>query len=297
MADFKLAQTKTRSLLGAGIWLEDVYPTITWANNYLCGHMANPSPDAYKHAKHWLMHLNQHRFTVIFGGDDVYNSNRSLRVGQDPIHPFTPLRKELGFEWFSDANLGTNGNFKATSAGVGMLGGSLIILLCQRQQLVAPDSHTAEVNAAGTGLHHIIPMRGLLQELRLQPLRPTPFYIDSVSTLFVATDAGAVKRSVWLRRRAKVLLEGVELGVIQPIKIHESNNCADDYTKGVSRETFYRHMRYTHNMPNSSPADVAQAAGTVVSILTLADMRTWYDFICTTPEKLGPEAASISQHM
>ena len=45
-------------------------------------------------------------------------------------------------------------------------------------------------------------------------LRATPVFVDSQSMLFVANDQAAVKRSVWIIRRAVVLREFVDQQVV-----------------------------------------------------------------------------------
>jgi len=129
-----------------------------------------------------------------------------------------------------------------------------------RQHLSAPDSHTIELVAAGTALHRVIPMRGLLQEVRITQEAPTPLYIDSASTVFVAMNRASIKRSVWLRRRALVVQEGVTMGEVVPIKIGERDNCSDAETKYLIYSVWRRHMHYTHNEPGDPPECVIKRA-------------------------------------
>ena len=84
---------------------------------------------------------------------------------------------------------------------------------------------------------------GIVQEV------PTPYYIDSASTIFVAKDASAVKKSVWLIRRAVVLREGVTMGDIDPIKVGEADNFADIFTKWLPPDVWRRHVSFTQNEP------------------------------------------------
>ena len=82
----------------------------------------------------------------------------------------------------------------------------------------------------------------------------TPQYIDASSVVFQAHDATAVKRAVWLRRRAAVLQEGNEDGTTNSTKIDEWNNSGDAFTKPLVSESFHRHMHYmyTHNKKGAS---------------------------------------------
>jgi hypothetical protein len=90
----------------------------------------------------------------------------------------------------------SNVDMPSITGGVTMLAGGVIDALSQRQHTVSPDAHTSEVVAAGTCLHRVIAIRGILQELRIPQVTPTPLYVDSISTSFVANDTGSVKRSM-----------------------------------------------------------------------------------------------------
>ena len=66
--------------------------------------------------------------------------------------------------------------------------------------------------SAGTNFNFAVPVIGMLQELRVQQGKPVPFYLDSKTTVFVASSDSAVKKSVWLIRRVTVVEEGVVHG-------------------------------------------------------------------------------------
>ena len=53
---------------------------------------------------------------------------------------------------------------KSIAGIVGFLAGGHIGVLCQRQQLVAPDSHFNEIHAAGTAVYYAVTVAGTLQE-------------------------------------------------------------------------------------------------------------------------------------
>ena len=128
-----------------------------------------------------------------------------------------------------------------------MLGGAPVDSIAIRQHLTAPDAHAAELNAAGTVSQKVaVPLRGLLQELRVLQLQATPVFCDSLSTVFVANDAASVRRSVWLQRRAAVLRELKDIDEINFIKISERDNVSDGHTKPITRDRYQFHLRYTH---------------------------------------------------
>ena len=167
----------------------------------------------------------------------------------DYIAPFTPGAKAMYYHYFSDANLST----RSIQGGVGMLAGGTIQSVSQRQQLAAPCAHTVEVVAAGNNLHMVVPQNGVLQEMRLRLGRPTPFYLDSKTTVFVAKTDTAVKKSVWLIRRAAVLQEGVIMKEIVPIHIREYDMVADPFTKYLTHPVWHRHMWYVLNRLSDCP--------------------------------------------
>ena len=145
------------------------------------------------------------------------------------------------FHFFSDANLTER---SSVTGGIGMLGGAAILVISQRQHLAAPGSHTAEVVAAGTNFNLLTPVIGLLQELHVQCGAIVPFYLDSATTVFVAKSDTAVKKSVWVIRRAAVLEDGVVHNMIEPIHLTERDMAADPFTKYLTFEVWSRHMHY-----------------------------------------------------
>ena len=100
-------------------------------------------------------------------------------------------------------------------------------------------------------LHKLIPIRGLLQELLIPQLNPTPAYTDSQSTIFVGNAAAAARMSVWLNRRSAVIREGVDDGQIQLLKITDADNCANYFTKPISTKTMNHYFSYTHKSRQS----------------------------------------------
>ena len=66
---------------------------------------------------------------------------------------------------------------------------------------------------------------GVLQELHILCGARVPLYLDSASSVFVAKSDTAVKKSVWLIRRASVLEDGVVHGEMEPIPWYTSCWC------------------------------------------------------------------------
>ena len=246
--EYTRMQTETRSLLGCLIWLSDGYPQIRQSVNTLCAWMQSPSLGVARDAKRVLMHLIAYPAQVTWGpvNGDGYES---LQLSSPLVPPYTAGIKEYGPHAFADAA----NEEKSVTGGAFMLAGGICASVCQRQHLTAPDSHAAEVVAAGTVLSIFIPMAGLLQELSIVLDDGLPIFIDSASTVFVANSNAAVKKSAWLLRRAIVMQETVELKDWYPIKTSDRNNLADLFTKYITYQVWARHVHYMLNLPGDPP--------------------------------------------
>ena len=244
-------QSETRSLLGLLLWVSLAYPQISYQVNRACGFMASPSHDVNAYAKHIAMHLYHHPIPVTWTG------GQTLELSQPSPPPFTPNAKEYGLHFAADA--APDDAARGITGGIGMLNGGVILTVSSRQHLKSPDMHAFEVLAAGTIMHKMVPLRGLLTEWRIPQELPTPLYIDSASTVFVAQSRGAVKKSAWIRRRAEVLQEAFDLGECMPIKIEEYNNIADPQTKYLTYKVWMRHLHYTHNLEGEPPPPIEKA--------------------------------------
>ena len=234
-----------RRLLGLLIWVSEVYPQVKWIVGFLCGDAQYPTYDHYKHAKHVLLFLYHDAVPVRWGGHEC----RSLLLSDDSPMPFASAKREYGLHWFADGSPVA----KSITGGVQMLAGGAYDSVSSRQHLTAPDSHTVEVVSAGSVYARSVVARGQLQKLRIPQASPTPAYVDSKSTIFVAERRASVRRSAWNARRSAVLQEGVELEECVFRHISEKDNVADDMSKAVTRKVRVRHMWYTHNLPGPCP--------------------------------------------
>ena len=242
-ASYLEQQAMTRSVMGAGIWMQFTYPQITAGINAMCQDMANPGDARLGQLRHMFMYLGEKPPGKTFGGPHVTSVCGS---DDDVIAPFTKGKKEGRYHFFSDASMNVTG-------GVGMFAGCCIQPIMLRQHLQAPDAHASELVGAGTNIHQILPVNGLLQELGLRRGYPTTVYFDSISTVFVASSDAAPKKSVWLQRRAKVVTETVEHGEIKPVHIDEIDMVADSFTKYIKHDKWVRHMHYVLNLPGDPP--------------------------------------------
>jgi len=93
----------------------------------------------------------------------------------------------------------------------------------------------------------VVPVNGLLQEVHVRLGNVTPYYLDSKTTLFVANDDQAARKSVWLARRVAVVHEGVKFSEIEPHHVPERDMVADPFTKYLAHKVWSRHMDYLLN--------------------------------------------------
>ena len=240
-------QALCRSVLGAVIYLSHAYPQMMTPNNIMCKTMGNPDNDQMlKHIRHMFMHMLARPFGKTFGGKHL---TAGLEQPDELVHPFTAGIKAAYYHHFSDGSL----MHTSITGGVGMLAGAAIVAIMSRQHLASPCAHSMEVVAAGTNLHILIPINGILQEWGARCGNPTPFYLDSVTTAFVISSDAAAKRSVWTMRRVSCLVDAGRLKEIEPIHIEESDMVADPFTKYLSYAVWWRHMHYVLNLPGDPP--------------------------------------------
>ena len=210
-------------------------------NSVLGKQAARPHDRTLKGLRHMVMHLRQHRHSAS------YCTRGAVGLERDPDAPLVALHgatRPAYMHSFVDANLKSY----SRTGGVGMLACGPIHTVSQNQHLASPCSHTSEVVAASTFLNHLVPTIGSLQELGIMRGMACPFYLDSMTTVFVANDDKGVKKSVWLIRRTAVLRDGVVGGKIMPIHISERDNIADPFTKYLTYAVWVRHMLYLLNL-------------------------------------------------
>jgi hypothetical protein len=261
-AEFDAMQAKTKSLLGLDIWVSRAHTNMVFATNYLCGYMSNPSSEVYKHAVHNLLHEHHYPAPLMFGGGGAYHS---LLSTESPVPPYTLTDYDWGLQFWVDANVATPSEepagaiadgapqteatvveCKSFTGAVTLLAGGVIEAVCQRQHLKNPDSHIAEITAGGTIVNQAYVHRGVLQELRLPQEFPSPVHDDSRSTIFVARDAGSIKKSSWTYRRSSVVRQGVDELLVRFVKVADADNCADMFTKPVDHAKFCHLLSQTH---------------------------------------------------
>ena len=80
-----------------------------------------------------------------------------------------------------------------------------------------------------------------------------PFYLDSDTTVKVGKSDTAIKKSVWLIRRATVLEDCVVHKMIEIFHLTERDMVADPFTKYLTYGVWIRHMHYVLNLLGPLP--------------------------------------------
>jgi hypothetical protein len=229
-----------RKIFGSCIWLSIAYPQMLRPTCVFCKNMANPS-SAQAHQVHAHARAGQPNWPLVWQkgwlrARATRDARRSrLRSEQAHVLPllFGRQRRSSQLDGWC---------WHAVACGP-------IQLICLRQHHATPGSHASELTAGGTNVDQVVPLNGVLHELHIRLGKPTPFYLDSKSSVFVAAKDTAIKTSVWLMRRAIVLQEAVKLGEVLPIHVPDPVMVADALTKYLTQSVYSRHMAYIQNLP------------------------------------------------
>ena len=254
--DYLAKQAEVRSIVAANIYLSNAYIKMQTPTNILSRYSHNPDPDeVMKHIRHMIFHTVSYPEGLRFGGKHL---TKGAEQPNELVYPFTKGVKAGYLEWFSDGSLQET----SVTGGVAMFGGASVLNIYQRQHLKASSSHSVELVSAGTNLHFLYPINGLLQEWGARQGKPTPFWLDSLSSVYTIDSAMAVKKSIWLLRRIDCLIEAANDKEIQPLHLSEKDMVADPFTKYVKLYTWRRHMHYACNLEGDPPDayDLEEAA-------------------------------------
>ena len=241
LATHKAMQEEARSLKGALVWGGYAWPQLLAPTNRVCALMHAPTRASFKHAKMALMHTAAFPVLPRFAPAEC----KSLELASPTKPPFGKGGKEFGLHALMDANREAPRSY---TGGDILLGGAVIDTISTRQHHASPDVNASEIHAACTVVAKVLPIRGLLHELGVLQLEPTPCWIDSQSTIFCVNDATSMRRSSWLLGKIEFVHEAQELDHIRALKIAAEDNTADGKTKCIDVKTYWRHMTYTHNV-------------------------------------------------
>ena len=272
-ADYKHMQGKARELIGALMWGAHAWPQLLAPANRVARLMHEPTMATYKHGKYALMHIAAFPIAPRWAPKEC----SSLELASPTVPPFSEGKREFGLHMLVDSNKETP---KCTTGVDIMLGGAVIDTTSARQHHVSPDVHAGEVHAGCYAVAKLLPIRGLLHEIGVHQLLPTPVYFDSASTIFVVRNEMAVRRSAWLLSKLAFVHEASENKQIDGRKIGTEDNSADGKTKFIDVKKYWRHLTYTHNI---SPAALKQDYNVTVPLTSVCN-----EMICAVLAGMAP---------
>ena len=243
-ADQQLDVEWMRASLGALQHVTKTRKDCSQAINRESRYSHKPCKQAVKCVKHTIFYLLAHRDDGLIFGSGPASKWEDLiwSKGLPSDYKFDPNVKLMGYHMACDGNLEVD---RSTSGIVQMFAGANIAGSSFRQHSQAVEAHGSELFTASTAAAFCVPTRGILTELGIAQLYPTPLFIDSASTVLCAESRLALKRSMHLMRRAKYLQESVEEEVTKPISIGGTLNFADPFTKAILViKDFLAHKRY-----------------------------------------------------
>ena len=237
---FAIMQTACSALIGAGSWGStiDVRPRRFFQS--AAAYTAHPTQRVYSLCQHAVLWLAKNPSYKQYGDVDV----TSLLLSEHPTVPLGVGPPEAGLVALFDS--ATRDPRAVTGAAV-MLGRVAVDIVSAREKIKTTGAHSGESGAAITLLHRLQPIRGLLQELMLPQLRPTPVYTDSASVLFISGGGSSIKHTPWLLGRMAVLLEAVDFGYIRLWKVAGTMNPTNSLTKHTPLREHSRDMAYFMN--------------------------------------------------
>jgi hypothetical protein len=96
----------------------------------------------------------------------------------------------------------------------------------------------------------------LMQELHIHQPDATAIFMDSSTTISVANNDASAGRSLWLRRRVRVLHAHADSNEVVYNKIPEEKNCSDAHTKYLTFARWKRHMGIILNISDEDYKNV-----------------------------------------
>lgn len=212
----------------------DVRPAVNMCSRY----SHRPDAQAIKSTKHIIFHLlatPDVGLTYGAGPNTVWTDLQwSRELPKD--FKFDPKVKMLGYHIGSDGALSID---RSISGIVHMFGGAAISGQSFRQHSQAVDAYGSETFTCSTAAAQNVPFRGIMTELGIKMMYPTPCFVDNESTVLVSESRASLKRSMHLMRRAKYMVEQTLEEAFKALSVAGHLNFADPFTKAILEHKVY----------------------------------------------------------
>ena len=184
----------------------------------------------------------------------------SLKYTNDSSHP------SARFEAFVDSDWAGCVDSRKSRTGIAVqYAGDLICWLSKLQATVSDSSCEAEYIAAAHASKQIQWLRMVAREwlidlhssptpffLSHKPLEATTLHIDNTGAIEMILADGPTRRSKHIDIKHHSINERARLGIIEPTKIHTSQQKADIFTKGLARTKFLHNLSLIRAPPDNN---------------------------------------------
>nr|KYP70921.1 Retrovirus-related Pol polyprotein from transposon TNT 1-94 [Cajanus cajan] len=206
-----------RQLIGRLIYLTNTHPDITHAVQHLSQFASKPTTYHQHAAFRILRYLKQAPGRGIF-----LSANSSLQLKS-----------------FSDSDWAGCMDTRRSITGFAVyLGHSLISWKSKKQATVSRSSSEAEYRALASTSCEIQWLTYLLEDFRLQFIRPALLYCDNQSVLQIACNQVFHERTKHIEIDCHLVREKVSNGLLKLLPVSSSAQLADIYTKALSPSRF-----------------------------------------------------------
>ena len=214
-----------------------VRPDVAGAYNMVVRTSHAPCPLAPKCMKHLIFYL-LHSIDVGLTIPRIPNTTVDMLEWEAPLpsnYLLDTKAKPLQYHVVLDGALGVD---RSISSILHMWCGIAISGQAFRQHSQALCAHDTECFTASTGAAQAIPLRGILHEVGIKQIVPTPIFSDSSSTRLIANFEAALKRSIYIARRILYMREGMADNEYAFYQCIGDTNPADVNTKVVAARVF-----------------------------------------------------------
>ena len=240
-ADIAWMREACGSMIHIGKVRKDAVPGINMCSRY----SHRPDKKAVRCVKHliwYLMSTPDVGLTFGYSPDTVW-ADLQWSAAPDRDEVFDTMARIMAYWINCDGALKIDD--RSLSGILHMFAGACFLGLSFRQHSTAVSAHESECFTASTAAAQAIPFRGIFVELGIFQEVPTPIVVDSRSTLLVARDRAAMKKSLYIMRRVLFMQECVADGDAEFYSCKGKMNLADSFTKAIFEPTpFFLARRY-----------------------------------------------------
>ena len=240
-ADIAWMREACGRLIHIGKVRKDIVPAVNMCSRY----SHRPDKKAKRCVKHIIWYLlNTPDLGLTFGySADTKWDDLTLREAPPRDDIFDTMAPRLYYWINCDGALKVDD--RSLSGILHIFAGACFLGLSFRQHSTATCAHDSEAFTASTATAQAIPFRGILTELGIVQATPTPIVVDSRSTLLVARDKAAMKKSLYIMRRVVFMQECVDDGEVEMYSCKGKMNLSDCFTKPIFEPTpFFQARRY-----------------------------------------------------